>query len=73
MKSAVLVAATHKRLRRASDGISTRVMAYIINKWRAKISQRRLYNVRDPLGTGGHLKKNLKSIVIQRIEVVIQV
>ena len=48
LNSVVLVVATHRRLRRVSDGTSTRVVAYIINKLRAKISQKRLYNVRDP-------------------------
>ena len=50
LNSAVFVATTHRRLGKASDGTSTRVMAYMINKWRAKISQKRLYNVRDPPG-----------------------
>ena len=51
-------------------------MACIINKWRAKISQMRLYNVKDPPGTGGYLKKkkkkNLKSTVTQKTKVVIK-
>ena len=72
LKSVVLVAATHRRLGRAFDGISTRVVACLINKWRAKISQRRLYNVRDhPRAKGVHLK-NLKKIVTQRTEIVIK-
>ena len=50
VNSAVLVAATYKKLKRASDGTSTRVVAYIINKLRAKINQKRLFNVRDPPG-----------------------
>ena len=32
-----------------SDETSTRVVAYIINKWRAKINEKKLYNVRNPL------------------------
>jgi len=52
LNSAILVVATHRRLGRASDGTSTQVVACIINKWRAKISQKRLYNVRDPPGIG---------------------
>jgi len=50
-----LVAATHRRLERASDGTNTRVVACIINKWRAKISQKRIYNVRDPPGRKGEV------------------
>ena len=56
LNSAVLVAATHRRLERAFDKTSTQVVAYIINKLRAKISRKQLYNVRDPLERRG-LKK----------------
>ena len=52
MNSAALVATTHKRLERASDGTSTQVVTCIINKWRARISEMSLYNVRDPSGIG---------------------
>ena len=59
LNNAVLVAATHKRLGRASDGTSIQVVAYMINKLRAKISQKRLYNVRDPPGIGRGSSENL--------------
>ena len=73
LNSAILVAATHKRLKWTSDGTSTGVVACLINKWMVKISQKRLYNVRDPLGMGGevHLRICRKKIVAQRIEIVI--
>ena len=74
LNSAVLVAVTHRRLGRVSDGTSTRVVACIINKWRAKISQRMPYNVRDPPRTREvfFYLKNRKSTVTQRTEVVIK-
>ena len=54
-----------------SDGTSTQLVACIINKWRAKINQRRLYNVRDPLGIEGSSSKNWKeSTIALRTEIV---
>ena len=55
-----------------SDGTSTQVVACIINKLRVKISQKRLYNVRDPPRMRGGSSENLKSIVTQRTEIVIK-
>ena len=74
LNSAVLVAVTHRRLGRMSDGTSTQVVAYKINKWKAKISQKKLYNVRDPLGMGGevHLRICRKNTIAQRIEILIK-
>jgi len=60
LNSAVLVAAIHRRLRRTSDGTSTRVMACIINKWRVKINEKQLYNVRDHPERGGSEKSKRK-------------
>jgi len=37
LNSAVLVAATHKEFGKVSDGTSTQVVSWTINKWRAKI------------------------------------
>ena len=68
----VLVATTHKRPGRGSDGTSTRVVACIINKLWAKISQKRLlYNVRDPPEIGGGSSENWKeSTVTLRTQIV---
>ena len=35
-----------------ADGTSTRVMTCMINRWRAKIDWKEIYNVRDPLRMG---------------------
>jgi len=72
LNSTILVAATHRRLGRASDGTNTRKVTCIINKWRAKISQRRLYNVRDPPGTRESSSENLKNTKTQKTEIVIK-
>ena len=42
-----LVAPTHRGLVRVSDGTSTQVVAWTTDKWRAKIIERGIYNVRD--------------------------
>ena len=57
MNSAALVAATHIRFGKAADGISTREVTYMINKWRTKINWKGIYNVRDPPQKGD---KNLE-------------
>ena len=44
----VLVAATHRRFRKVADGTSTQVVTCMINRWRAKIDWKEVYNVRDP-------------------------
>ena len=48
LNSAALVIPTHRGLERVSDMTSTQVVAWMINKWRAKIIRREIYNVRDP-------------------------
>ena len=48
LNSVALVAPTHREPMRVFDGTSTQVVAWIIDKWRAKIVQRGIYNVRDP-------------------------
>ena len=48
MNSTVLVTATHREFEKVADGMSTRVRTYMINRWRAKIDWKEIYNVRDP-------------------------
>ena len=47
LNSTVLATATHRKLKNVSDGISTQVIAQMINKCRIKMVQKKLYNVRD--------------------------
>ena len=52
LNSPALVTPTHRGPVRVSDGTSTQVVTWTIDKWRAKIIQREIYNVRDPWGKG---------------------
>ena len=45
LNSAALVALTHKGPVRVFDGTSTQAVGWTIDKWRAKIIQREIYNV----------------------------
>ena len=47
LNSTVLATATHRKLKKVSDGTSTQVIAQMINKCRIKMVQEELYNVRD--------------------------
>ena len=64
-----MVATTHRRFGKVADGTSTRVMTYMINRWRVKIDWKGIYNVRNPLGkrdpseeSGGEDKSNLHDL-----------
>ena len=48
LNNVVLVALTHKEPMRVSDETNTQVVAWTIDKWKAKIIQKEIYNVRDP-------------------------
>ena len=47
LNNAVLVTATHRKLKKVSGGTNTQVIAQMINKWRIKMINAELYNVRD--------------------------
>ena len=46
LNSATLATTTHRKPKMVSDVTSTQVVAQMIDKWRIKIAQRGLYNVR---------------------------
>ena len=48
LNSAALATTTHRKPERVSYVTSTQVVAQMIDKWRIKITQKGLYNVRDP-------------------------
>jgi len=48
LNNATSANATHKKLKRVSDGTSTQISGQMINKCRIKLVQIRLYNVKDP-------------------------
>ena len=58
LNSTALVVATHKRFGKAADGTSIRVVTCMINKWRARINGKGIYNVRNPPGKGGSGVRN---------------
>ena len=47
LNSAALATATQRELERVSDGTSTQVEVQMINKWRVKIIQKRIYKGKD--------------------------
>ena len=47
LNSVALIAPTHREPMRVSDGTNTQVVAWMIDKWKAKIIQGEIYNVRD--------------------------
>ena len=56
LNSAVLATATHRKLKKVSGGTGTQVIAQMINKWRIKMINAELYNVRDLLRIKGSEK-----------------
>ena len=62
LNSAILAIATHRKLKKISDGTSTQVIAQMINKYRIKMDQEELYNVKDP-PRRGHEKNPRKDTV----------
>ena len=47
LNSAILANATHIELGKVVDGTSTQVRVQMINRWRVKMIQKRLYKVGD--------------------------
>ena len=64
LNSITLVTATHKKLEKAADGTNTQVTTCMINKWRAKINGKEVYNVRNPLGMGDRKIDRGKTVVV---------
>ena len=52
LNSTVLVTSTHRGPVKVFDGTNTQVVAWMIDKWRVKIIQKGIYNVKDPWGKG---------------------
>ena len=70
LNSIALAAATHKGFEKVSDGTSTRVMDWTINKWRAKITWRELYNVRDLPKGRGHKICRENTVILRKVTVI---
>ena len=64
LNSITLVPATHNKLKKVADGTSTQVATYMINKWRAKINGKEVYNVRDLSGMGDRIIDWRKTVAV---------
>ena len=60
LNSITLFAATHSKLRKVVNGTGTQVTTCMINKWTAKINEKKIYNGRCPPRVGGRKKKRKK-------------
>ena len=47
LNNATLATATHRALGKMADGTNTQVEAQIINKWRVKMTPKKVYKVED--------------------------
>ena len=70
LNSIALAVTTHKGFEKVSDGTSTRVMDWTINKWRAKITWRELYNVRDLPKGRGHKICRENTVILRKVTVI---
>ena len=64
LNSAALTIPTHREPERVSNVTNTQVVAWMINKWRAKIIKKGIYNVRDPWRKGGGRIKKKNTVAI---------
>ena len=64
LNSITLVATTHRKLEKTADGTNTQVATCMINKWRAKINGKEIYNVRNPPGMGDRKIEREKTVVV---------
>ena len=53
LNNVALTTPIHRGSEKMSNGTSTKVIVWMINKWRAKINQGGVYNVRKLKGIGG--------------------
>ena len=65
LNNTALVTLTHKEPIRVSDRTSTQMVTWTIDKWRAKIIQREIYNIRDPWGKEGSRNQEKNTVAIK--------
>ena len=61
LNSATLANATHRELGKVADGTSIQVRVQMINRWRVKMIQKRLYKVGDSPRKGDRRKREKKN------------
>ena len=64
LNNATLATATHKELGKVADGTSTQVRVQTINKWRAKMIQKKIYKVEDSSWKGDGKRERESNIAI---------
>ena len=64
LNSATLATATHRKLEKVVDGTSTQVRVQMINKWRMKIVQKKIYKVEDSSWKGDGKRERESNIAI---------
>ena len=64
LNNVTLPTVTHRELERVSNGTSTQVEFQMINKWRVKIIQRRIYKVKDSFIKGDKIKEREKGKIV---------
>ena len=62
LNSATLVNATHRELRKVTDGKNTQVRVQMINRWRVKMIQKGLYKVGDSPQKGDRKEREKRTI-----------
>ena len=64
LNSATLASVTHKELQKVADGTSTQVGVQIINKWRVKMTPKKIYKVEDSSWRGDQKIERENTVVI---------
>ena len=64
LNSTTLTTTTHRKPERVSDGTGTQVRVRMINRWRVKMIQRRIYKVKDSSWKGDQEKEKENTVVI---------
>ena len=64
LNSTTLATATHRELEKVVDGTSTQVRVQTINKWRAKMIQKKIYKVEDSSWKGDGKRERESNIAI---------
>ena len=64
LNSATLATITHKDLGKVADRTSTQVRVQMINKWRMKIVQKKIYKVEDSSWKGDGKRERESNIAI---------
>ena len=60
LNNTTLATTTHRKLGKVADGTSTQVKVQMINKWRVKMIQKRLYKVEDSSWKENRIRKEEK-------------